>query len=150
METNPDPKLVALFGSETRVRALAVLAGAHRPMTAYRVGKTGSVPLPKAYREIHRLEKAGLVGRRGSGWVLLDDDVRALLRKRVRILWWEDWRAERDRTAPERSALLRRLEALPAPKLPKEWKPRNPREFARDPGKDRILRRLGLRTSSHG
>jgi hypothetical protein len=145
-----DPHLVALFGSETRVRVLAVLAGAYRPITAYRVGKTGSVPMPKAYREIYRLENAGLVGRKGDGWVLLDNDVRTLLRKRVRILWLEDFSAERRRAAPRRQAILHRLADLPTPRFPKGWKPREPERFRRDPGKDEILRELGLRKSQHG
>jgi|SRR5208282_875702 len=91
MEFSVDPRLVAVFGSETRVRTLAVLASANGPMTAYRVGKVGEVSMPKVYREIYRLSEVGLVGRRGDGWILLDDDVGGLLRRRVRISWSEDW-----------------------------------------------------------
>ncbi len=87
MELEIDPRLVAAFRSETRVGVLAVLAGAFGPMSAYLVGKTGGIPLPKAYEEIYRLEKAGLVGRRGSGWVLLDNDIRMLVNKPVPIRW---------------------------------------------------------------
>ncbi len=47
--------------------------------------------MPKVYREIARLANAGLVGRRGDGWMLLDDDIRGLLRRRVRISWFDDW-----------------------------------------------------------
>lgn len=150
MEPEVDPALVALFGSETRLRTLAVLANAYRPLTAYRVGKVGDIPLPKAYDEIRRLGKAGLLRRRAGGWVLVDRDVRALLRKRVRLFWYEDWRAERERTAPARRASLRRLEKAPSPRFPRNWKPRKPESFARDPRKDQILRILGLRTSLHG
>ncbi|MGA7923687.1 MAG: helix-turn-helix domain-containing protein, partial [Thermoplasmata archaeon] len=67
MESEVDLTMVALFGSETRVRVLAVLAGAYGPLTAYRVGKTGGVSMPKAYREIGRLHKAGIVARKGAG-----------------------------------------------------------------------------------
>jgi hypothetical protein len=54
MEPDVDPKLVALFGSETRVRTLAVLAGAFRPLAAYRVAKVGGIPVQKAYEEVRR------------------------------------------------------------------------------------------------
>jgi sugar-specific transcriptional regulator TrmB len=149
MATRIDPRLVALFGSETRVRTLAVLAGASRPMTAYRVGKVGGVPLPKAYEEVRRLAVTGLVVRRASGWVLADPDVRALLLKRVRIAWSEDWFAERRRRAREAAAIFERLRQVPHRKPPRGWKPRNPRRFYRSPTKDRILREMGLRTSLH-
>ncbi|MFZ3355657.1 MAG: hypothetical protein WA549_02730 [Thermoplasmata archaeon] len=149
MEPEIDPPLVAAFGSETRVRVLAVLAWASRPMTAYRVGKTGDVPLPKAYNEIYRLEKAGLVGRRRSGWVLLDDDIRALLRRRVRILWLDDWVSERSRRATGENALLERLSRIRHPPPPRDWKPKDPQRFARSRLKDRVLREMGLRTSIH-
>jgi hypothetical protein len=144
-----DPRLVALLGSETRLRVLAVLASAYRPLTAYRVGKTGAVPLPKAYRELYRMEQAGLVARDGTGWTLLDRDVRSLLRKRVRIRWFEDLRAERDQNSRRRRATLRRLNSLTPPQFPVDWKPRDPNEVARDLRKDEILRGLGLRGSIH-
>lgn len=150
MESRIDPRLVALFGSETRVRTLVVLAGAYRPMTAYRVAKVGEVPVQKAYEEMRRLVRSGLVARRDGGWILVDGDVRALLRKRVRVLWYDDWRAERERTAPARRSFLRRLETLPPLKFQKGWKPRNPESLVRDPRKDEILRELGRRTSVHG
>jgi len=94
MEFRVDPGLVTVFGSETRVRTLAALASTNRPLTAYRVGKMGEVSMPKVYREVARLAKAGLVTRRGSGWILLDSDIRNLLRRRVRFSWSEDWFAD--------------------------------------------------------
>jgi hypothetical protein len=104
METVVDPLLVAAFGSETRVRTLAALAGARRPMTAYRVAKVGGVPVQKAYEEFGRLCQSGLVAQREGGWVLVDNDVRLLLRKRVRVGWSEDrfsGETERERRADE-------------------------------------------------
>lgn len=92
MELEVDPLIIAAFGSETRVRTLATLAGASRPITVYRVGKTGGIPLPKAYREVERLERAGVVRRAKKGVELIDPDLRDLFRKRVRILWSEDQR----------------------------------------------------------
>jgi DNA-binding transcriptional ArsR family regulator len=140
-----DPRIIATFGSETRVRILAVLANAHRPLTAYRVGVTGGVPFPRLYREIARLEKAGLVERKGSGWILVDRDVAALLRKRVRIVWDEDWFAEVDRRAPSEDLRLDELRRLPHLRPPQGWKPRVPGSLDRPKGKDRMLRQMGLR-----
>jgi len=149
VEPEVDPGLVALFGSETRVRSLAVLASAHRPLTAYRIGKVGGVPLPKAYREIARLAKAGLVERKNTGWVLCDNDVRALLRRRVRISWADDWLTERARRLPEERALFERLRRTEHTPPPRGWRPRNPERFSRSPVKDEVLREMGLRSSSH-
>jgi hypothetical protein len=149
MDDDIDPRLIALFGSETRVRTLAVLAGAHRPMTAYRVGRVGEMPLPMAYREIDRLATAGLIGRSGRGWVLLDGDVRALLLKRVRVSWADDWFSERARRVSAETPLLRQIRRAPIVRPPQRWRPRNPKRFNRSPTKDRILREMGLRTSIH-
>ncbi len=149
MEARTDPVLVALFGSETRVRTLAVLAGAYRPMTAYRVAKVGGVPIQKAYEEFRRLGRSGLVTQRESGWVLADADVRALLRKRVRIRWSDDLRAERAHNLPAEEALLHRLETVPHARPPPGWLPRDAGRFHRSPVKDKILRRMRRRTSAH-
>lgn len=150
MEAGADSALIALLGSETRLRVLAVLANASRPMTAYRIGKTGGVPMPKAYGEVRRLGRAGLLRRVASGWVLDDRDVRILLQKRVRVYWYEDFRAERERTAPARRALLRRLQATPPPRFPRNWRPRDPASQRRDPHKDELLREMGRQPSVHG
>ncbi|MGP8077116.1 MAG: hypothetical protein ACLQD8_04815 [Thermoplasmata archaeon] len=150
MEPDLDPRLVALFGSETRVRTLAVLASAHAPMTAYRIGKVGGVSMPKVYREVARLEMAGLIEAHQAGWVLLDRDVRALLRKRIRISWAPDWLAERTRRLPGERALFERLRKTPHARPSPGWQPRDPKRFQRSAFKDEILRNMGLRTSSHG
>jgi len=150
MKSDIDPLLVAAFGSETRVRILAVLAGASRPMTAYRVGKTGDVPLPKAYQEIARLAGKGLLVRKGSGWVLLDNDMRTLLQRRVRIAWVDDWSVGKS----ERAGRVKELAAgtrtwfdgsryKPNPAIASRFA----KEFERPPEKDRILARMGLSTS---
>jgi DNA-binding transcriptional ArsR family regulator len=145
-----DPALVTLFGSKTRVRTLAVLASAARPMTAYRIAKVGEVAIPKVYAELPKLSRAGIVGHRDDGWVLLDDDVRSLLRKRVRIAWAQDFIAESERMGPARKATLARLAKLPPPKFDtKGWTPKHPKRLMRHRGKDRILRQMGLRRSNH-
>jgi hypothetical protein len=150
MSSEVDPKLVALFGSSTRVRTLGVLASAYRAMSGYRVGLTASVPLPKVYRELKRLRSVGLVARVPEGWILTDDDVRHLLRKRYRVAWAADWFREIARRAPEDAAILRHLRSLPAPRFPKHWVPRHPKQYRRDPRKDRLLSRMGLGPSIHG
>jgi hypothetical protein len=144
-----DPGLIALLGSETRVRVLAVLASAHAPMTAYRIGKVGGVSMPKAYREVARLAEARLIGARKDGWVLLDSDVRVLLRKRARIAWADDWMAERARRLPEEQALFDRLQRTEHARPPPGWKPRDPKRFRRSAFKDDLLRGMGLRASDH-
>jgi hypothetical protein len=145
MESELDRRLVALCGSKTRAYTLAALANAYRPLTGYRVAKTGGVPIPKAHEELRRLERAGLVARRATGWVLLDSDIRAFLRKRVQVLGWDDWRKERKAREAGRRVLLNRIRQLPVRPPPKGWKPRKLQRFHRSSKKDEILRRLGLR-----
>jgi hypothetical protein len=149
MEEPVDARLAAVFGSETRLRALGVLAGAFRPLTAYRVAKVGRIPVQKAYEELRRLGKSGLVVRKDGGWVLCDGDVRSLLRRRVRIRWAEDLEAERRHRRAEFEALFDRLERTPHTPPPAGWQPKDPGRFRRSPRKDRILRRMGRRTSVH-
>jgi len=91
MAIHLDKGLVALFGSETRVSVLAVLAGASRPFTGYRVAKISGVQPIKVYSELRRLRDAGFVREVPSGWELSDPQVRRLVGDRVRIVWSEDW-----------------------------------------------------------
>ena len=70
---------------------MAVPANAEQPMSGYRVAKVAGLPRQKVYPEIRRGVDAGLVVETPSGFRLADADVRALLRKRVRIRWTEDW-----------------------------------------------------------
>ncbi|MGA8302726.1 MAG: hypothetical protein WA691_05785 [Thermoplasmata archaeon] len=152
MKTEVDPVLLAMCGSETRLRTLAVLASAYRPMTAYRVAKVGEVPVQKAYEEMRRLSEAGLVAWRGGGWALIDDDVRALLRRRVRFRWDEDWDRARSGKAGKVMADLDRIRSEvrgldfydPDNRISRAAR----QELERDSEKNRILRRYGARVSS--
>ncbi|MCI4351879.1 MAG: hypothetical protein L3K14_00600 [Thermoplasmata archaeon] len=106
-----DPGLVALFGSETRVSVLAVLAGASRPSTGYRVAKIARIQPIKVYAELRRLRKAGIVrevlaegGR--SGWELSAPDVRRLVGDRVRVSWSDDWFAGESERARRAQAIV--------------------------------------------
>jgi hypothetical protein len=111
----PDPGLAALVGSETRLRLLAVLANAHRPMTGYRVAKTGEVSISKTYPELSHLERAKLAEHRRTGWIIVDKDVARLLRKRLPISDSEDWFLDKPKRDAEDRSLLDRLEKLPPP-----------------------------------
>jgi DNA-binding transcriptional ArsR family regulator len=103
------PQVAALLGSTNRVRTLAPLANAYRPMTAYRVAQLAGIPRTKVYEELRRLLKAGVVrerrNRRGSStWTLLDADMALYLRKKIRISWSGDLAS----SAPRRLAKERR------------------------------------------
>lgn len=160
MTLRGDSALVAAFGSATRVRTLAVLANAAGPLTAYRVALVGGIPIDKAYREVRRLARSGLVERRRNGWVLVDGDLRSLLQRRVRVRWDRDWDQERSGWAEETPKLLSagletirgRLSSDPGYLRPRSWKPtpaarRTIRELDRPAEKDALLRRAGLRSS---
>ncbi|MGI0133218.1 MAG: hypothetical protein ACREDK_09085 [Thermoplasmata archaeon] len=151
MEPEIHPNLVAVFGSETRVRVLAVLANAFRPLTAYRVAKVGGVSIPKAYRELERLEKAAVVVHRKNGFVLAETSraVGDLIATKVRLSWDKDWEAEQIRERAEMESLLARLSRIPCRRPSKGFVPKHPELYRRSPTKDRILREMGLPTSIH-
>jgi hypothetical protein len=151
MELAVDGPLTSLFGSRTRLLTMAVLANADEPLSGYRVAKVANLPRQKVYPEIRRGIKAGLVQSSPTGFSLSDPDVRALLRKRVRISWDEEW----DRSRTGRSALvsaeLGRLRSSlngvrlydPDNRIPASAR----RELERDPAKNLILRKYGARPS---
>jgi hypothetical protein len=91
MTSRIDPGLAEFTGSETRVLTLGVLANATRPLTGYRVAKIAGRPEIKVYEELRRAIGAGTVEKTVDGFRLVDPDLRALLRKRVRLYWSEDW-----------------------------------------------------------
>jgi hypothetical protein len=95
MALTVDPGLAALFGSEDRVRTLAALANADAPLTAYRVALIVGMEPPNVYRELRRLLRFKEVERAPTpegrdGWRVVDADVRALLRRRLRVVWSQD------------------------------------------------------------
>jgi len=100
MALDVDPRLVAEFGSATRVLTLAALANAFEPVTAYRVAQLVQTRRTKVYAELSRLERSGVVRSekrtdRSLVWRIDDADVAALLRKRARISWGDDLLRER-------------------------------------------------------
>ncbi|MGC2788748.1 MAG: hypothetical protein WA547_01665 [Thermoplasmata archaeon] len=142
-----DSTLLALFGSETRFRLLAVLANAQHPLTGYRVAKTGEVSISKAYPELNRLAKVKLAAHGPHGWTIVDKDVALLLRKRVHVVDSEDWFKDKSGRDREDRALLRRLKNLPPP----DWNQVDPNRINFDVDrrreKDAILVRHGLKPS---
>lgn len=86
-----DDALVAFCGSGTRVATLGVLANSEKPLTGYRIATLAGLQPIKVYRELAQASKSGLVQRTARGYRLIDPDLRTLLRKRVRISWFESW-----------------------------------------------------------
>src|SRR5579859_1012860 len=158
MALDVDPRLVAEFGSATRVLTLAALANAFEPVTAYRVAQLVQTRRTKVYAELSRLERSGVVRSekrtdRSLVWRIDDADVAALLRKRARISWGDDLRRERKAWLTRNPEAVDRILNAPVGIDWKrfEWKgPPTPlvREMVRPKGKDRLLRKMGLRTSN--
>lgn len=146
-----DRSLSALFGSDTRLRLLAVLANAQHPLTGYRVAKTAEVPISKVYPELSRLEKARLAAHTKLGWTIDDTDVAALLRKRMRVVDSEDWFRNKSNRDEQDRALMDRLRKLPPP----DWSTVNSTairyDLSRRKEKDALLARHGMKPSAtHG
>ena len=143
MPTDIEPALTSLFGSRTRLLTLAVLANSSEPLTGYRIAKLASLPREKVYPELRKGAKAGLVAKVGKGFRLTDPDVRALLQKRVRIRWDEEW--DRARPGWNETAVrdLRKIQvslsAVPLYNPQNRIPPAALRELQRDPAKNRIL-----------
>jgi hypothetical protein len=148
-----DPGLSGLFGSEDRVRTLAALANAEAPLTGYRVAAMVGMEPPNVYRELNRLLECKEVERvrtpeGRNGWVVVDPDVRSLLRRRLRIVWSRDLsrgvegRERRAASIMQRSA----LEPLDLARF-KPGRPLTGAEARRRREKDEILERAGARTS---
>ncbi len=152
-----DAQLVTLFGSETRVSVLAVLAGASSPFTGYRIAKVAGVQPIKAYAELRRLRDAGIVreipDKKGrSAWELPTGEIRSFVSGRTRVSWSSDWMnsPRRQVTPADRTFVLRVAEAAAKRARPR-FIPPGARailsEMVRPPEKDAILERLGLPTS---
>ena len=151
-----DPSLLALFGSRTRLLTMAVLANAEEPLSGYRVAAIAHLPREKVYPELRKGIDTGLLTTIGDGYRLVDPDIRALLQKRVRIRWDEEWDRARsgwnEETRGRLTALLASIPSDPAYLRPKGWKPspsarKAIREMERPPSKDEDLRLRALRTS---
>jgi hypothetical protein len=145
-----DPRMIALFGSATRVRTLAVLSGEAEPLTGYRIARASQLAPTKVYGELRRLQNAGIVGERLTatgqrGWEVVDTGIRDFVRSRVRVSFADTW--FRDATARVREA-RDRLRSISAPDVT-QFKARpsevpNRAEFERPRSKDATLKRLGL------
>jgi predicted transcriptional regulator len=153
MTYHPDPALVALCGSATRVSTLAALAGSTEALTGYRVAKMTGIPPVKIYRELRRLLKAGLV-RNGltlagrTGFEIADSDVAELMRKRARLVLSETWFRDLEARIDARDGPV-----APAPPIDLSKYRANPdavpnrQEFERPASKGIALARAGLQVS---
>jgi DNA-binding PadR family transcriptional regulator len=154
MAVSVDPAVSALFGSETRVRALAPLANSQRPLTGYRVARMMGIPRTKIYSELTRLESEGWVtrsldGRGRAVWTLNDPDVRRLLRRRVRVVLADEAFSGSVELASKTRQVMQSLRLNPVDRrlLDGPFTPANPRDYDRPPTKDAALRCLRLPVS---
>jgi len=153
MAVDVDPGIVTLFGGETKVLTLAALSSASQPLTGYRVTKLTKAQPTKVYDEIRRLAKAGFISERQTsagrrGWIVSDPDLRSLFRRRVRLLWNEDWSKTLDQKPKLRKSDLDRVLSLDVTQYrPNRSAIPNPEEFARPAAKDSALASAGLKTS---
>lgn len=150
MRADIDSRIVALCGSETRVLTLGVLANAEMPLSGYRVAKVAGLPEIKVYQELRCNVEAGLVEKSAKGYTLLDPDVRALLRKRIRLSWSEEWYAGEAARASRAKETL----ALPARWFDRARYAPNPaiaaryaKEIERPAEKDRLAVMIGRGSS---
>jgi hypothetical protein len=151
MEASIDPGVISLFGSRLRAATLGALANSRQPLTAYRVAIVTGSQVIKVITELRRLEQSGFVersetGARGAGWSLPDPDLRDFLRRRVRLVWWDDWN-EQVAFRVRRSASVPRTRVDLSRFRPEPHAVPNRREFLRRPGKDRLLAKAGLPVS---
>jgi hypothetical protein len=151
MPASTDAAMEAFCGSRTRLLTLGVLASAEAPLTGYRVASVAGLPREKVYPELRKAMAAGLVIKDEGGYLLVDLEIRQLLRSRIRVVWDRYW----DRPAGPSSEAIG-AELWEIRKLTRKIRLYNPnnrippgalRELERDPHKDRALRRLGLRPS---
>lgn len=111
--------LADLFGGRTRAEALRLLATSSRPLSIYRIAKTiGAEPI-QVSAVLRKLD--GFVARTNDGWSLVNPALRQLLRDQYRL-------------------------------RPPDWKPNKAfleatRSLEREPEKDRVLLKYGLRTA---
>lgn len=142
-----------LFGSAIRARVLGYLAESRAPRTGYEISKVlGAVPA-KVYNALRLLEPAGFIravpGRaRSRRFVLVDEDLRSFLLRRIRIATEAEWFAP-DRVRQREEALMRaRALTVPLPRGPARPKDLpNYREFIRLREKDLVVRKVIARRS---
>ncbi len=143
--------LVSVIGSVTRAYTLAILSGTRVPTTAYRISALANLSPPNVYVELRRLAQAGVVEKRGKGWVLVDDRVRTfcegrgpLFERRLSLETKREW-------SRENRYLIAKLKKRPIPsgEEPSGPEPRLMREFSRSTTKNRLLKAAGLKESRH-
>ncbi len=146
--------VIRLFGGEVRAKVLGVLAESREPKTGYEVSKILDTYPSKVYDVLRDLEGTPFVevldSPRGKRYLLVDEDLRRVMLRTVRIAAEVDWFADRARRIQESSELLERLPPMELPESAGEPGPRARallREFVRPREKDQILEKMGLRTA---
>ena len=152
MTSELNAEMEGFVGSRTRLLTLAALANSPVPLTGYRIAKTTGLPRVKVYSELHRAQTFGLVKKEEKFYSILDRDIQALLQRRVRIMSLDAWADEKQRLKSDTLAAVRRLRELPPPHSA-PLRTSNPGAGPRGRDrqrKDSVLRRVGLKASSHG
>lgn len=135
------------------MRTLAALANATVPLTAYRVAMMVGMKPPNVYRELKRLLQFNEVERTSTpenrdGWVVVDPDLKALLRRRMRIIWSQD--LTRGAVDRERRAAIVTQRITEEPLDLSKFKPGRPpsaAEIRRRRQKDAVLTAAGAQSS---
>lgn len=151
-----NPAIQQLFGSETRAKVLGLLADSSEPKTGYELSKRLGINPSKVYETLRKMEGAGFLGvvpdfSPYKRYLLVDEDLKRLLLKSVRIVAEEDWFSpERVREREEAAKLTKRIRVdIPASSRNRKDLPIFS-ELIRPPEKDRALRRIATRTPGFG
>lgn len=146
-----DPDISALFGSETRVRTLAVLANSPAPLTGYRIAQISGDERTKVYDTLRGLARSGIIlsARRADGresWELVDPDLRRMLIRRVRLAGEKEWDSAVASRVDRAKAFMTAVETMNLHGFPPPSK-ETIRELRRPEVKDRALAAAGLAVS---
>lgn len=129
---------------------LGALADSREPQTGYFLARKAGVYPSKAYGELRKLQEAGILEQRedASGYkkyLLIDDELRRFLRRRVRLTTAEEWFSlERSRERRRAYERLRRSKVELPDFTPEPESVRHREEFERVPEKDEAIRRIRL------
>lgn len=146
-----DPNISALFGSETRVRTLAVLANSPEPLTGYRIAQVSGDERTKVYDMLRGLARSGIIlsVRRADGresWELADPDLRRMLVRRVRLAGEKEWNSVFASRVDRAKSFVAAVETMNLRGFPSPSKD-TIRELRRPEAKDRALAAAGLAVS---
>jgi len=104
-------RLGTLLGSVNRGNIVEALTLAEEPLTSYRVATAYNMNVAKTYLEMKKLAQLGMVKstkmRRGTGYVLADEDLRRLaLKLSSRVVTYSEWASDEAKKARFRAGLV--------------------------------------------